>query len=32
MINKEIENSDKEIEKYGIDFVKNMNTNLVITR
>jgi bifunctional ADP-heptose synthase (sugar kinase/adenylyltransferase) len=32
MINKEIENSDKEIEKYWIDFVKNMNTNVVITR
>jgi len=32
MIWKEIENNDKEIEKYWLDFVKKMNTNLVITR
>ena len=32
MIGKEIENKDSEIEKYWVDFVKKMNTNLVITR
>ena len=32
MIWEKIENNDKEIEKYWIDFVKKMNTNLVITR
>lgn len=32
IIGKEIENKDSEIEKYWIDFIKKMNTNLVITR
>lgn len=32
MIWKNIENSDEQIEKYWKDFVKQMNTNLVITR
>lgn len=32
MIWKEIENEDSQIEKYWIEFVKKMNTNLVITR
>ncbi len=32
MIAKQIENTDKDIEKYAIEFVEKMNTNLVITR
>ncbi len=32
MIWQEIENNDKEIEKYGAKFTKKMNTNIVITR
>ncbi len=32
MIGKDIENEDKQIEKYWIEFVENINTNLVITR
>lgn len=32
MIDLHIENTDKEIEKYWVRFVKEMNTNLVITR
>jgi len=32
MIGTEIQNKDKDIEKYAIEFVKEMNTNLVITR
>lgn len=32
MIWKNIENSDEQIEKYWKDFVKQMNTNLIITR
>ena len=32
MIWKEIPNEDKEIEKYWLNFVKKMNTNLVVTR
>ncbi len=32
MIWKDIENIDSEIEKYWTEFVKNMNTNLIVTR